>query len=173
MKMPIPSHWATFVLLVSVTAPVGNVAAAEKIDFSRDILPLLSNNCFQCHGPDEEQREAELRLDVRERALADRDSGSIAIVPFKSQASAVVERITTADESERMPPPDSGNKLSDDEIARIVAWIDAGAPWGEHWAFRAPKPRQLTKPVVGWKQNNSVDHFIHISLQENGLQPEV
>ncbi len=171
--MPIPSHWATFVLLVSVTAPVGNVAAAEKIDFSRDILPLLSNNCFQCHGPDEEQREAELRLDVRERALADRDSGSIAIVPFKSQASAVVERITTADESERMPPPDSGNKLSDDEIARIVAWIDAGAPWGEHWAFRAPKPRQLTKPVVGWKQNNSVDHFIHISLQENGLQPEV
>ena len=97
-------------VLVSVMAPLGNVSADDEIDFSRDILPLLSNNCFQCHGPDEEQREAELRLDVRERALAELESGAIAIVPSKSQASAVVERITAEDESERMPPPDSGKK---------------------------------------------------------------
>jgi hypothetical protein len=171
--MSTPSHCAIFMVLVSVMAPLGNVSADDEIDFSRDILPLLSNNCFQCHGPDEEQREAELRLDVRERALAELESGAIAIVPSKSQASAVVERITAEDESERMPPPDSGKKLSDDEIARIVAWIDAGAMWGKHWAFQPPKSPQLSNPVAGWRQNNPVDQFIHATLQKHGLQPEV
>ncbi|MDA1049724.1 MAG: PSD1 and planctomycete cytochrome C domain-containing protein [Planctomycetota bacterium] len=165
-------------ILLLVTAwvcmPGASWLAAEEtaIDFSRDILPLLSENCFKCHGPDEANREAGLRLDQREGALAKLESDETAVVPGKSDASAVYRRITSDDPDQRMPPPDSGKTLSPAEIARIKAWIDGGAEWSRHWAFETPHKPAVPDQVAGWHSENAIDLFIQARLHEAKLQPE-
>src|SRR5262245_31133732 len=96
-------------------------AAAQPaaVDYNREIRPILSNNCYACHGPDEAKREAGLRLDKQDGALAALESGGAAIVPGNSAASKLIARITASDEAELMPPKDSGKKLSADEIAKL------------------------------------------------------
>ncbi len=90
-------------------AGAGGIRCAEEpVNFSRDVLPLLSKNCFRCHGPDEEVLQAGLRLDLREQAVAKLDSGSAAIVPGKPEASELIKRVSTADADLRMPPLDGG-----------------------------------------------------------------
>ena len=169
-------HKQVFLLLVFISAglPSPNwLAAAEPaIDFSRDVLPLLSENCFKCHGPDEANREAGLRLDKPEGATAKLDSGETAIVSGESESSTVYQRISSPDPDLRMPPVDSGKKLSPAEIARIKAWIDAGAEWSGHWAFEAPRKPAIPKPVAGWQSENAIDLFVHAKLQSAKLQPE-
>jgi len=141
--------------------------AAEKVNFNRDIRPLLSNNCFQCHGPDAKQRAAGLRLDTREGALAARKSGT-AVVPGKSADSLLFQRITAADADEHMPPADSSKKLSPQEIDLLKRWIDEGGEWQGHWAFlRAERP---TLPAI--RQGgvrNPIDHFILARLEKEEL----
>lgn len=141
-------------------------------DFGRDILPLLSENCFKCHGPDEANREAGLRLDQRDGATTESDSGEVAVVAGKSAASAAYQRVTTEDPDLRMPPPDSGKTLSSTQIAKIKAWIDGGAEWSGHWAFEAPRRPAVPDQVAGWNSENPVDRFIQAKLTTASLRPE-
>ena len=93
--------------------------AVKPIDFNRDIRSILSNKCFTCHGPDEAERQASLRLDTQAGAITPADSGDVAIVPGKPEQSALIARISSDDESERMPPADSGKKLTPKEKMRL------------------------------------------------------
>jgi hypothetical protein len=161
---------ATLVLLA-----VGNSAhaagGAEKTVFSRDIRPILADKCFKCHGPDGTQRKAKLRLDNSRDALAPAESGNPAIVARKIDESELYRRITAEDPGERMPPPKSGKMLSAAEIARIKTWIEEGARYQEHWAFRPPvRPNQPAVKDPGWS-HNPIDAFILARLGSEGLSP--
>ena len=110
-------------------------ASAASVDFQRDVRPILADNCFQCHGPDEAARQAGLRLDTREGALGERRRGA-AVVPEDLDASLLVTRITHPDERHRMPPQAKSNKvLSEEQIQTLIRWIEEGASWDQHWAF--------------------------------------
>ena len=162
-----------FVMVASLAAaPV--LSADGKLDFARDIRPILSANCFKCHGPDDRQRQAELRLDTKDAAFADRD-GHFALVAGKPDASELWKRIASADPDERMPPADSGKTLTEAQIALIRKWIDEGAVWSSHWAFVAPQRPAL--PAAGdpaaaqaWIRN-PIDAFVLARLRKEGLQP--
>jgi hypothetical protein len=143
-----------------------------SIDFSRDILPVLSEKCYKCHGPDEANRQADLRLDTRDGTLTELDSGQSAVVPGKSDSSAIYLRITSDDPDQQMPPPDSGTTLSSAEIARVKAWIDGGAEWAGHWAFETPHKPAIPDDVEGWHSENPIDLFIHSRLRAAKLRPE-
>ena len=147
-------------------------AYPKPIDFQRDIRPVLSDNCFACHGPDSKTRMAGLRLDLKDAAFAARSKGA-AIVPGKPESSLLYQRITEQKAVLRMPPESSHKKLTPDQISLIKQWIDAGAPWREHWSFQAPV--KVKPPVVAnavWARN-PIDRFILAKLQANGLTPEV
>ena len=131
--------------------------AAEPVSFSRDVLPILSDNCFGCHGQDESHRKAKLRLDVREAALAKE-----AFVPGKPDVSALIERIVTTDEDELMPPPKSHKaRLTKAQVDLLRRWIAEGAVWGKHWAFEAP--------VKSAAKGHPVDAFVGQKLAAEGL----
>jgi hypothetical protein len=146
------------------------ILLAQNIDFQREIRPILSDNCFQCHGPDSASRQADLRLDKRDSALAALADGT-PIVPGKSAESLVYQRISSTDASFRMPPADAHKTLTPAQIATIKRWIDAGAPWKEHWAFQAPvKPKLPAVKDAAWVRS-PIDRFILAKLEENGLAP--
>jgi len=150
-------------------APLGPSPAAE-VDFGRDILPILSDGCFRCHGPDEKARKAGLRLDTKEGAFRVRKKTAV-IVPGKSAQSELIRRITSKDEDEVMPPPDSNRKLSLHQIDLLRRWVDEGAKWGQPWAFvPLRKPAVPTPRQQGWARND-VDRFILARLAKEGLQP--
>ena len=154
--------------LVFFAWPSGLVAGA--IDFSRDIQPLLSDNCFACHGPDAKQRKADLRLDTRDGALADLD-GVSAVVPGKPSESELVRRVTTDDEDDLMPPPDSGKKLDATQKALLQRWIAEGAEYELHWSY---KP--VTRPMPPRVKNgsfilNDIDRFVLSTLRDKGHEP--
>jgi hypothetical protein len=138
-----------------------------QVDFSRDILPVISSKCFHCHGPDESHRAAKLRLDVRDEALKDR-KGSIAIVPGDLKKSDLIARITTTDPDEVMPPPKEKKPLTTREIELFKKWIQQGAPYAEHWAFVKPK-RPAVPKVSGARVLNPIDNFIAAKLKEAKL----
>ena len=159
----------TFVLSVCAARHL-SAQTAPPDDFQREIRPILSDNCFQCHGPDSAARQAGLRLDRRETALETRPNG-VAVVPGKSAASLLFQRITDPDASFRMPPPDSHKRLTAAQIALLKRWIDSGAPWKEHWAFQAPvKPKPPAVKDAAWVRN-PIDRFILAKLEENGIAP--
>ncbi|MBI2421646.1 MAG: PSD1 domain-containing protein [Candidatus Hydrogenedentes bacterium] len=142
----------------------------ERIEFNRHVRPILSNNCFLCHGPDKNARESGLRLDIREEALAERD-GMHAIVPGDLAASEVVRRILSADPDEKMPPVDSERHLSEREIAVLTRWIEEGAAYEPHWAY--VRPELADAPAVatpGWVRN-PVDRYVLHDLEAAGLGP--
>src|SRR5262249_30247901 len=113
----------------------------RKIEFNRDIRPILSENCFTCHGPAKSARKAGLRFDTEEGAKADLGD-YFAIVPGKPGESKLIERTTATDKSKVMPPPSTNKKLSPQQIELLRQWIAEGAVWQQHWAFIAPtRPR--------------------------------
>ncbi len=143
---------------------------SQDIDYARDIQPILSENCYQCHGPDARARKGMLRLDVREDAVRDRD-GYHAILPGKPAASDVVARIKSTDREDVMPPPKSGKSLSPAEIHLLEQWISQGARFSRHWAFEPPK--KPAPPVVrnpGWPRQ-PLDRFVLARLEREGLSP--
>jgi mono/diheme cytochrome c family protein len=145
-------------------------AKPAPVDYNRDVRPILAKNCFACHGPDVGQRAAGLRLDVRDAAVKERRHGA-AIVPSKPDRSALVARLTTKDETERMPPKETGNHLSDEQVATLKRWIAEGAVYAEHWAW--VKPTRPTPPPVAnaaWVRN-AVDAFVLARLEKAGLRP--
>jgi hypothetical protein len=152
-------------LIVATTALAG-----EQLDFNRDIRPILSENCFQCHGFDEHARQVDLRLDVAESALAERD-GVPAIVPGKPESSELWRRITSDDEAEMMPPPDSHRSLTTVQKETLRRWIEQGAEFTEHWSFIPPVKSPL--PEVSDKSwpRNEIDYFVLARLDAEGLPP--
>jgi len=154
-------------LLVGLLAAI---PAKAEVDFNRDIRPLLSDNCYACHGPDKGRRKAKLRLDIREGATADID-GHAAVVPGNPEKSELVRRILSTDPEETMPPPDSLKKLTENQKQRLVAWIRAGAPWADHWVFIPPKAVTLPKTKNHKWPRNTIDQFILARLESENLKP--
>jgi hypothetical protein len=156
--------------LTCALAPALAPAAEKPLDFNRDVRPILSENCFQCHGFDEKARQADLRLDLGESALADRE-GVRAIAPGHPEKSELWRRITSTDESEMMPPPDSHRVLEPEEKVLLKRWIEQGAPYAKHWSFippvKAPLPEVSDK---AWPRNE-IDRFVLARLDSEGLQP--
>ena len=113
-----------------------------EISFDSDIRPILSDKCYACHGPDKKKRKANLRLDIKEGAFAQRD-GYPAIVPGKPLESTLYQRITAEDPKDRMPPAHSERSLNQQQIDLLKRWIEAGAEWQEHWSFSPPKRMDL------------------------------
>ena len=158
--------------LVLFAWPSGLFAGKDLggVDFARDIRPLLSDNCFACHGPDAKQRKADLRLDTREGALVYID-GTSAVVPGKPSESELVRRVTTDDEDDLMPPPDSGKKLDATQKALLQRWIAEGAEYELHWSY---KP--VTRPMPPRVKNgsfvlNDIDRFVLATLRTKGHEP--
>ncbi len=143
----------------------------KRIDFNRDIRPILSDNCFNCHGFDEKKRKAKLRLDTFEGATATRDPKA-AIKPKDLNASELWYRINTTNADDHMPPAESNKKLTAAQIDSLKRWIQEGAQYKGHWAFQAPVTPEL--PVIKAKNwpKNEIDYFIAAKLEEKGLKPE-
>lgn len=140
-------------------------SAAAPVSFSRDVLPILSDNCLNCHGPDEKNRKAGLRLDLRDSATSER-KGVTAIVPGKPEPSALIARILSAEPDERMPPPKSHKPpLSAEQVSLLRQWIEQGAIWGKHWAFEQP-----TRPAPPIGSPHPVDAFIHSRLRNEQME---
>lgn len=147
-------------------------AAAHSADISydRDIRPILSENCFACHGPDPESRKAGLRLDTKDGATAIHD-GHAAIVPGQPDESALIRRIVAADPEERMPPAETGKVIKPEQIELIRRWIAEGAEWPQHWAFVPPqRPPVPGTANTGWARN-PIDSFVLQRLEREGLAP--
>ena len=142
-----------------------------SVDFDRQIRPILSDKCYACHGPNESSREGGFRIDLKESAIAEADSGSQPIVPGDAMSSEVYARLVTDDDDLRMPPKDSGKSLTPAEIQLVQNWIDQGAVWKQHWAFVTPTRSSL--PVVSNKTwlKTPVDLFILQRLEQEGLAP--
>jgi Protein of unknown function (DUF1553)/Protein of unknown function (DUF1549)/Planctomycete cytochrome C len=145
---------------------------SSRPDFSRDVRPILSQHCFKCHGPDDAAREAKLRLDLRESAIARAESGKTPIVPGQPAASELIRRIDSHDADAMMPPPAANKPLSDDERRILRAWVAAGAEYKPHWAF--VPPRQVPPPRVAARTDvppsrNPIDDFIRAQLESSGL----
>jgi hypothetical protein len=153
-------------LLVALLAPADGPIRTGKLDFNRDVRPILSDACFACHGPDAKTRKGDLRLDVRAEATK-----HDAIVPGKAEASELVRRLLSDDPRKQMPPPKTKKTLSPAQIATLRAWIDQGAPYAEHWAFVPPQRAALpTVRAAAWVRT-PVDAFVLARLEAEKLQP--
>jgi hypothetical protein len=169
------STWSSYgIWFVGVLGSLGLVVAPVRaqgtVSFARDIRPILSNNCFQCHGPDDKERKAALRLDTKDGLFAGRD-GQPVVVPRQPQASELIARITAKEAGKRMPPRKTGKKLTAPEIDLIVRWVKEGAPYGQHWAYE--KPQRPNLPAVqdrAWPRN-PIDYFLLARLEREGLKP--
>ncbi len=166
-----------FVLSTVVTfMTVGVVLAQDTqstvpVDFQRDVRPILSDNCFSCHGPDESTRQARLRLDTQDGAFSERLNGN-AIVAGNPDASLLYQRITQDDNRLRMPPPALSNKtLSDDQVDVLKRWIEEGASWDQHWSFKTVQKHQLPDVVNKAWVRTPIDHFVLARLESDGLEP--
>lgn len=139
-------------------------------DFQREIRPILSDHCFQCHGPDSKTRMAGLRLDRKEDALEARKRGA-AVVPKKPEQSLLYSRISAADPARRMPPEYAHKPLTTAQVVLLKRWIEQGAPWQEHWAFQAPvKPPMPAIKAAAWPKN-PIDWLVLARLEAKGLKP--
>src|SRR5688572_10215480 len=127
-------RWLLAAIWCFACLPVLSSQAQEKLDFNRDIRPILSDKCFKCHGFDAKNREAGLRLDVAEGVAAKLESGAGAVQPGKSAESELVKRIVSPDANLKMPPVSTGKTLTDAEIANLKRWIDEGAELKPHWS---------------------------------------
>jgi len=125
---------ALFLAAMASLACAADPAGDGPIDYNRDVRQILSSHCYACHGPDQGKRQAGLRLDKQEAALAPLESGKHAIVPGDSAHSELIARVTAADD-EVMPPADAGKRLKPAEVATLRKWIDQGAQWRGHWSY--------------------------------------
>ena len=159
---------------LALVCSVSLACAGDKLEYNRDIRPILSGNCFACHGPDSAKREAGLRLDLQTAATAEGESGATAVVPGKSSESELFLRITTADDDLRMPPPDSNKKLTEKQIELLKRWIDEGAEYQDHWSYlpiKKPAPPHAAQAAATAWEINAIDKFILSRLATQDVQP--
>ena len=159
--------------LVSVRASEGRPEAGGKVDFNRDVRPILARNCFACHGQDEAKRAKGLRLDRRDSAVNPLKNGDIAIVPGDSESSELILRVTEETDTLRMPPRKAGGRLTPAEIDVLRRWIAQGAEYAPHWGFVAPKARPIPRISDRAWPRNGIDFWILERLQREGLKPSV
>ncbi|HKI18584.1 MAG TPA: c-type cytochrome domain-containing protein, partial [Isosphaeraceae bacterium] len=149
----------------------GNPARAGRpVDFDREIRPILSEHCYACHGPDQKARKADLRLDRKEDAFRDR-SGYAVIVPAQVDESELIQRITSGDPDEVMPPPKSKKPLNNQQIDLLRRWVAEGAKWEGHWSYALPA--SVPPPPVQDRRwpRNLIDFFVLARLDREGLHP--
>lgn len=153
------------------TKVAGTAATASKLSFNEHIQPILSENCYACHGPDPGSRKAELRLDRAEHAFKPRKEGGTVIVKGDPDHSPLVQRIESKDEKQMMPPPEAHKTLKPEQIARLRQWVAEGAVYEEHWSFIAPKRPALpaVAGAAGRSVRNPIDNFIQSRLAREGL----
>ena len=142
-----------------------------KVEFNRDIRPILSDTCFTCHGPDKANRKTELRFDLEESTRADLGDGRRAIVPGDAARSELYRRVSTKDEALRMPPVYSGRKLTDTQIEALKSWIEQGAQWQKHWSLMPRRRPELPSVKNATWLRNGIDSFILSRLEHEGLTP--
>jgi hypothetical protein len=159
-------------LVMPASGPLA--AAAESlpavVEFNRDIRPILSENCFTCHGPDRARRKADLRLDTEAGAFADL-GGSRAIEPGDPDKSELLRRVATDNRRERMPPAKSGRRLTERQIQLLRRWIEQGAKWQAHWSLIPPKRPPLPHVRDAAWTRNALDAFVLARLEREGLRP--
>jgi hypothetical protein len=152
-------------------------AAAQQpvVDFNRDIRPILANSCYRCHGPDEENRQAGLRLDIEQRAKSRLESGNLAIVPGNRRRSELYRRISSSDPEERMPPQRfvevHGHSLTAQQVETVGLWIDLGARWNQHWSYIPPRRPLLPETSDPSWPRTPVDRFVLARMQGAGMTP--
>ena len=171
------AEWGSELAEADADAPL---VAERTVDFGREVRPILSNNCFACHGPDAQTRQRGLRLDVAEGPFADRgEFGGSVIIPGNAADSLLIHRVTAGDEAVRMPyrmgvassVTPGGDPLTDADVETLRLWIDQGAEWQSHWAFIPPE-RPSVPPVADseWVRN-PIDNFVRARLEQEGRTP--
>ena len=145
------------------------ISPAARVDFERDIRPILSDACFACHGPDANTRQADLRLDTREGAFADR-GGYRLIVPGNAAESRLYQRMSHSDAVARMPPPAAERRPAPEQIETVRRWINEGAEWSSHWAYEAPDRPSVPEVATGNRPLNEIDAFVTARLRQEGLE---
>ncbi|MEO1528469.1 MAG: PSD1 and planctomycete cytochrome C domain-containing protein [Planctomycetota bacterium] len=156
-----------FVLWLAILSV--SVIPAAAIDFDLEVRPILSEYCFQCHGPDSETREADLRLDTKEDAFADL-GGYAAFKANDIENSEALQRVLSDDPDLVMPPPHAKIPLNDKQKETLRQWIEAGAPWSKYWAFVTPISPEIPETEGGWPRN-PIDHFVAAAASDAGLEP--
>src|SRR5258708_12395705 len=159
-------------LAVIVTGTAAGVRAQDQtgrspVSFTRDVLPILSNNCFACHGPDEQQRKTRFHFDTREGAFAKRG----VIEPGNADESLLIEMVTHPNPKQRMPPLESGHTLTDKQISVLRKWIDSGAGWDTHWAYTPPKRPEPPSTMRPGCVRNPIHQFILAPLDRQRPHP--
>ena len=160
--MPRRPPLCLFPALIWLAASIlGNAATPGTVDFNRDIQPILSENCYHCHGPDGHARKADLRLDRKEGTYGKNEDGRAIVAPGKPDDSELISRIFSTDKDEVMPSPKSNRKLTEAQKVLLKKWVEQGAPWAEHWAFIAPKKSEVPKPDAALGTvRNVIDAFV-------------
>jgi mono/diheme cytochrome c family protein len=145
------------------------VATAAEVQFNRDVRPILSENCFACHGPDQKKVKGKLRLDVERSAKGEAKSGAAAVVPGDPKSSELLKRIAAAGQ-DHMPPAETGKSLTKEQVTTLTKWIEQGAKWEDHWAFT---PIRRPAEVASGKEQfaKQIDAFVNAKLKEKGLTP--
>jgi len=166
--LPLSVSFISSAFLLSAETP-GSVAATGPVSYNRDVRPILSENCFSCHGADSASRKDSLRLDRFEDAIAKRDNGVGVIVPGKPEASEFITRVESSDDP--MPPEKSHKVLSVAQKSTLRRWVAEGAKYEAHWSFTPPlRPETPSVATSGWPKN-PVDHFILQGLENRKLTP--
>ncbi len=163
--------FAIAVVVLMVGGLPSYAANRPSIDYNRDIRPILSENCFACHGPDANKRKAGLRLDVREGAIKPLKSGETAVVPGDAGHSAMLARILSDDADEHMPPEETGKKVTAAQAELLRRWVQEGAVWKGLWSLEAPKRPELPEVTNSTWQKNAIDRFVLERLEKEGLNP--
>jgi hypothetical protein len=151
--------------LVWLTA-LGATVSAQPVDYARDVLPILSDKCYHCHGPDEKARKAKLRLDTKDGVFRTKE-GVTVIAPHEPAKSELVRRITSKDPEEVMPPAEDIRKLTPKQVATLKRWVEQGATWGAHWAFVPPQAPTIPEGDT----KNSIDALVRAKLRDAKLEP--
>ena len=155
-------------IALAISTAISSTANSKDVQYNRDVLPILSANCFACHGADRVTRQADLRLDQAKSAFANRD-GITAIIPGKPKQSEVVTRIFSNNPDNQMPPPDHDQQLTNAERQILKSWIERGARYEKHWAFVAPINPAVPKTRWG---TNEIDSFVFARLKQENLKPQ-
>jgi hypothetical protein len=157
--------WFALAVVASAAEP------ARKVDFNFQVRPILSDKCFNCHGPDARQRKAGLRLDTKEGAFGSNKSGGRAIVAGQLDDSDLIARITATDENERMPPRSLGRSLTTEEINLLKQWVEQGADWKPHWSFLPPERAAIPEVLSPKWPRSPLDSFVLARLDTEHLTP--
>jgi hypothetical protein len=165
-------HLAISTGIAVFAAQVSALGAESTVKWHRDVRPILFDNCFACHGPDEKARKAKLRLDTREGLYDRTPKREAAVIPGKPEQSELWKRVTATDPDDIMPPPESHKVLKPEQKQVLKKWIIAGAPWQGHWAFVKPERPALPKvKASGFEIRNPIDAFVLAKLQSKRLKP--